>query len=772
MKKLRIIALITVSLVTLIIITLVSWLFQLDQKVKDGLAQKKFLPPTQYFSSSYLFETQVHPNKSLLLKTLFRKNYLQQTEDKVLQEGQFTTKNQENCLKDLPSGTTQEFPFTCLYLKTKPTLDPQLKGLGLQIALFDATENLQKVFSEKENVLTEATEIVLEPDLVAQYIEQKPIMQNYVPLGEIPTHCLNSVLSIEDAHFLEHSGISYTGFARAVLKNVILGRAAQGGSTITQQMVKNYFLTSEKTLKRKATELFMSFILESHANKDEILETYLNIIYLGQNGTFQIRGFGAAAQFYFQKPLNDLNLPECSLLAAVLNSPGLYDPFKKPENSLKRRKLVLDKMLELQKISETEYKEALEFPLPSNPQAQISETAPYYIDAVNKQIERLGIQAEGSDIYTGLNLEAQRFAQLSVQNGLGMLQKKLPAKINTMALESFLLSLNNKNQMIEAVVGGKSFKMTQFNRAIDSKRQVGSIFKPIVYLKAIEVGIENENRYNPLSAINDQPITFSYQNQKWTPENYGKKYYKDIPLFFALTNSLNVSTAKLGMELGLKSLIELAHRLGVESDLKEVPSLSLGSFEMLPIEVIKIYSTFAQMGLSSDPSFISSVVHPSGQIIYHFQPSQVQVVTPEAAAMLLGMLRQNNITGTGRAVQMSSIKTDSAGKTGTTSDYKDAWYAGVTPIKTVVTWVGFDNNQSHGLTGASGALPIWIQYLSSFAESASEKTFVWPDTVTLKKFNLEVPVEAETIKKSKESDNEDQMETKEFELIFRKDFTP
>ncbi|MEZ0392333.1 MAG: transglycosylase domain-containing protein [Pseudobdellovibrionaceae bacterium] len=715
-------------------------LYRFNQRIQEGLAQKRFLPPTEYYSATLDFSVDSSLLREDFKKILATRQYRQRDWEQKLFPGDYSENSIENCRGSLPAEFSAPSQ-TCLLFSVKETSDPELAQFPLQMAVFDSEDKLVATF--QGNPLQTSAKISLEPELVAQYLDGQPIMQSYKALGEIPTVCLNAVLAIEDSKFLEHSGFSFTGLARAFVANVFGGRFRQGGSTITQQLVKNYFLTSEKTLKRKLTELAMSVLLEAHSSKDEILETYLNVIYLGQNGPFQVRGYGAASQYYFNKPLEQLDLPQCSLMAAILNSPGLFDPFRKQENALKRRSLVLDRMTDLQMISKEEADQAKQVPLPFEKRITVTETAPYYLNAVSKEVEDMGLDLMGLKIFTGLSLKEQQAAQEAVRNSLSDLEVK-NAKIKALkekglTLEGALLSAHNDTGLISAIVGGRSYKLTQFNRAVDGHRQIGSIMKPFVYLTALLNSDEDKKIYDPMTILNDERFSHKYEGQTWTPENYGKKYYGQVPMVFALKNSLNAATVSLGLEVGVPKVIDTAKALGIQSEFKPVPSALLGSFELYPIEVLESYTSLARMGNHIQLSTLRGITDLKGQKIYLREVQSEQALPAEDVAVLVGMMKQTTLSGTARAISLSGFATPAAGKTGTTSDNKDAWFAGFTANQTTVVWVGYDNPTAHGLTGASGAVPLWIQFMKKVTPQNSTQDFPWPEKTEHKNVQVEEP---------------------------------
>ena len=448
---------------------------------------------------------------------------------------------------------------------------------------------------------------------------------------------------------------------------------------------------------------------------------------------FKSSVFPAASEYYFGKPIQSLELPECALMAAVLNSPGIFDPFAKPENAWKRRNLVLDKMVEHSFIRADEAEAAKKTSLPQRNSVNVSETAPYYIDAVQKEMNKLSIPPQGMHIFLGLDLQAQSTAQKTVHDQLAKLEQENKTvkglKEKGKSLEAVLVSADNLTGLIQAIVGGRGYKLTQFNRAVDGHRQVGSVMKPFVYLAALESMQASGKPYTPVSLLHDSRFTYQYQGQSWSPENYGKKYFADVPMYFALKSSLNCATASLGLEVGLGKIIAAAQAAGVESPLQEVPSLTLGAFELSPKEVLQIYSTLANLGQKRKLRTLRYVTNEFGGVVYESANSQESALPAEPTAQLVSMLKQTIASGTARAAYLQGFTLPAAGKTGTTSDYKDSWFSGFTPYLTTVVWVGYDDNTSHGLTGASGALPIWTTYMKSQAVQYPADDFVWPSSL-------------------------------------------
>lgn len=710
------------------------------------LESKKFLAPTEFYAAPRTFTARTLILSSELDNLFLKQGYRRRLYEQRLLAGDYFLGNHDECTARIQLALPDSEVQCLLWVNKNVAADKievSVNAMLLQKYTPEVADHLQQPDRIVSKVFTGTPfkEVALvngQAPLLAEYIGKDPLMQKTVTLGDVPPMCSNAIMAIEDNNFLEHGGVSYKGIFRALLKNITHGKTAQGGSTITQQLVKNYFLTSERTLKRKFNEFIMSLLLESRFSKDEILETYLNIIYMGQYGAFQIRGYGSAAQYYFNKELNSLNTEECALMAAIVNSPGMYNPFKKPANSKRRRQLVLDKMAELKFITKEEALKAGQQPLPSAPAALATETAPYYLDAVRKQLEQLQIPPEGMKIYTGLDLEAQQIAQDSLQSHLEKLETTnkhiMDLKSKGNSLEGIVLLADNKTGLVSVVVGGRNYRFTQFNRAIDGHRQIGSIMKPFVYLTALENSSPQGEPYTPTTLLKDEKFTTKYDRQSWSPDNYGNEYFGNVPMFFALKNSLNAATASLGLAVGLDKIVAVAKRMGMGSELKPLPAMTLGAFEMYPREVLQSYMTIASLGKKTPISFISKVVNANEQEVFTYSQAPEQVEDPAAVASLVSMMKQTLISGTARSVQQSGFLNPAAGKTGTTSDNKDAWFGGFTPYLTAIVWVGYDNNLSHRLTGANGPLPIWIDLMKKIATRYPSDDFAWPENI--EKINL------------------------------------
>lgn len=708
--------------------------FTLSEEFQNTLNSKAILTTTKYFASGTTFQPQQLVSLQQVREILKKLGYRERQAEQALTANDFIALTQSTQCQSV--AKIQIAPeFECLIWKNSD----QTTSL-----ITFKQDQIQEAYSGHPLVLTSSAET--NPILIAQYRNNEPLMQEEKKISDIPVQCLNAVIAIEDNDFLDHSGVSYTGLARAFIKNIIKMRKAQGGSTITQQLIKNYFLTPEKTLTRKAKELYMATKLESEWTKDEILQTYLNIIYMGQSGAFQIRGFAAASQSYFNKPLENLNLPECALLAAIINNPGMNHPWKKKEKSESRRNLVLSKMKELNLISEKEFNLAKAYPMPAVIENKATETAPYFFDAVRAQAKELNYDIDGNSFYTSLDLNAQDSAQKSLQQGIqSATENKTKLKLKKekgLDLQGVIMTAENTTGYVTAFVGGQSYKQTQFNRALNSQRQIGSLIKPIVYLSGLIYGLKDDKNVTPVTTLNDQYFEWIFDKKKWAPENYDKKYRGEIPYYFAMKESLNSPTAQVANQVGLENIIDTAHKIGLSTKMDTAPAISLGASTHYPIEVLQAYSTLANFGRYQKLSFIKKIINSNNEIIFTNKTEYEQKIDITKTAMLVGMMKETLNSGTAKSAKNFGFTAPAAGKTGTTSNGNDVWFSGFTPHLTTVVWLGFDQNISTSLTGASGAVPIWSQHMKLMSQKFNSKDFIddfiWPETTEKKEISSDL----------------------------------
>ena len=535
-----------------------------------------------------------------------------------------------------------------------------------------------------------------------------------VKLDEVPPVLIKTLIAVEDRKFYEHHGLDPRGIARALFANLRAADAVQGGSTVTQQLVKNFYLTSERSLRRKANEAIMALLLDAHYGKDEILEAYINEIYLGQDSNRAIHGFGLAAQHYFDRPLHELTESQAALLVGLVKGPSYYDPRRHPERALKRRNLVLSELAAQRVITTAEHLRAKAEPLEVTVRAPVG-TSPYpaFMSLVHRQLRQHysenDLRSEGLSIFTTLDPRVQRNAEHALATRLTALEKarRLPAG----SLEGAVVVTSTDHGEVLAVVGGRRTRYEGFNRALDAERPIGSLIKPVVYLAALS----RPEKYTLTTLLDDSPLLWKDHGAKdWEPQNYDKKFHGDVELRTALAESYNVAVARLGLNLGVPAVIDSARRLGVERKLPPYGSTLLGSIGLTPFEVTQMYQTLASGGFRTPLRSITEVMTPEGEQLKRYSLNVDQAVDPNAVFLLTTAMQHVVRSGTATGVtNFLPAELNVAGKTGTTDDLRDSWFAGFTGDKLAVVWVGHDDNRPTGLTGASGALTVWGQMMAT-----------------------------------------------------------
>lgn len=537
-----------------------------------------------------------------------------------------------------------------------------------------------------------------------------------VRVSDVPPLLIRTLMAVEDQNFDSHHGVSPKGIARAMWVNVSSGALEQGGSTLTQQLVKNFFLTRERTITRKLMELAMALVMELRYSKEEILEAYLNEIYLGQDGHRAIHGFGLASHYYFNRPIAELGAPQIALLVGMVRGPSYYDPWRHPERSRERRDTVLALMVDQQVIDAAQAAQIAQMPLGVGDRDQArSKFYPAYLDLVRRQLRRdyseEVLSSEGLQIFTGLDPAVQRAAEASLQETLAKIESDFKARGKPQqGLEGAVIVTRVDSGEVLAVVGGRNSRVAGFNRALDALRPVGSLMKPAVYLTALEDG-----RYTLLSPLDDGPVAYKGANgQVWRPRNYDREDHGMVRLHRALAQSYNQSTARLGLELGIERVVDTIHRLGVDREVPALPSVALGAVALSPIEVAGMYQTIASGGFSSPLSAIREVMDASGEPLTRYPVAVEQKVRQSAVYLLEYALKEVVSAGTARsASNRLPAGLVVAGKTGTTDDQRDSWFAGYSGDLLAVVWIGRDDNGVTALTGATGALPAWAGLMAA-----------------------------------------------------------
>ena len=553
-------------------------------------------------------------------------------------------------------------------------------------------------------------EFRLAPKLIAM-LESDNEDRLAIPLQNYPRLLIDALILTEDRRFYDHHGINPVGIIRALITNIRAGQTVQGGSTLTQQLVKNLFLSSERTITRKANEALMSLVLDWRYDKNRILETYLNEIYLGQNGDTQIHGFELASQFYFGRSIREISLDQIALLVGMVKGPSLYNPWRNPQNALERRNVVLKLMLEHKMIGDELYQLLSQRPLGVQQKGQISRKYPSFIQTLQADLRReLGehkiSSLLGARIFTTMDLKQQAQAENAVVNTVSQLQ----LKTKNPYLEGAMIVADYRVGEIRAVVGGLQTQYAGFNRALMAKRQIGSLVKPSIYLTALS----NPEQFRLNTPINNQPITINVKGSPpWQPRNYDKKYSGSVMLMDALARSLNIPTVNIGMKVGLSKVIDTQKAMGWDNvEIPKVPAMLLGAYTISPYDVTKLYQTIANQGGRIELTTVDTIADRQGNIIYQHDKTAKQVVPQEAAFQTLFAMQQTVERGTARSLQNDYADLRLAGKTGTTNDARDTWFVGIDGKNISTVWLGRDDNGETKLTGASGALQIYKDYLS------------------------------------------------------------
>ena len=578
----------------------------------------------------------------------------------------------------------------------------------------------------------------LDPVLIGKIYPTHNEDRVFVRLNEVPPVLIKALLAVEDRKFYDHHGVDFFAVMRALWADVRAGEMVQGGSTLTQQLVKNFFLTSERTLTRKIKEAIMAWLLEAHYDKNEILEAYCNEIYLGQFGKHAIHGFGRASWFYFRRPLSDLKLPEIALLVGLVRGPSYYDPRRQPKRALARRNQVLDILVSQGGATEKESKvaQALSLGVPAKASSGGLSFSPAFIDLVRRQLQRdyseQDLNSAGLQVFTTLDPLIQNQVVNALSERIDKLerQQRLPRD----SLEGAAIITSSDNGEVLAVAGGRDADFAGFNRALDAKRSIGSLVKPAVYLTALS----DPKQYTLATLLDDNPLSLKTSGREtWTPYNYDRVFHGNVPLRKALVHSYNVATVRLGMDVGVGRVLHTMARLGVVEHFRPYPSVLLGAVAMDPFQVTQMYQTFASGGFYTPLRAIREVLSVEGQRLRHYDVTVRQAVEPAPVFLLNRAMQDVMRYGTGASLY-SRIPGEwaVAGKTGTTDDLRDSWFAGFTGDRLAVVWLGRDDNRSTGLSGATGALQAWGDIMLRIGaqplrlEPPSGIEWAWTDPLT------------------------------------------
>ena len=569
----------------------------------------------------------------------------------------------------------------------------------------------------------------LEPEEVMLFFGPHRERRQLVSIDQVPQHVIHAVLAAEDHRFYTHKGLDPKGILRAIFTNLRHASIRQGGSTITQQLAKNYFLTPKRTFIRKLKELFMSLTIEVMYEKNEILEIYLNEIYLGQKASEAINGIGEASFFYFGKPVSNLSLAESATLAGLIRGPNHYSPYIDKNRCQKRRNTVLNAMYEQGWISDEELKIALPLPVEAIGYSSYGKKAPYFMDYLSEQLTLLyspkDLSSLGLSIYTTLDTQVQMAAENALKRGLDSLEKSNPELHRTdpqKQLQGAVIVMQPKTGYVLAMVGGRNYSASQFNRITQARRQPGSAFKPLVYLSGLD-------KFTPASMLSNESRIYEIDGKEWRPQNYEPMTEEHVRMRNALAKSMNLATVDLAMQVGIDHIISTVSKFGFSTPLKPYPSLALGSFEVIPLELARAYCPFAADGVLSYPLALKEVLDENDVVMERRHMSIKQVTTPEKAFIMSSLLQSVVENGTASSLKDMGITFPVAAKTGTTNDYRDAWFVGYTPDILALIWVGFDDGAPIYASGSKAALPIWAGLMNALPQYVSGGWFRMPPGV-------------------------------------------
>ena len=666
---------------------LISWLIYLDAQVRFKFEGKRWALPAEVYARSL----EIYNDKPLNLGNLeqelkllnFRKTKYPNS------PGSYAIKGSQVELYSQKHQSSQG-------LQAAAHIRFSLQG--------DVVQNLQALDQSKLDLYN------LPPLKIGGIYPRIKEQRELLPYQSFPPELITALLLTEDRDFKHHFGLSPFSIIRAAWANMKAGKVVQGGSTLTQQLVKNFYLSRERTWSRKINEAFMSLMLEAHYSKQDILETYMNDVFLGQAGELAIHGFGAASWFYFGKDISQCELQEFALLVALIKGPSFYNPRRHPERALKRRNLILSLLNDEEMISTETFKRLTQtnLSLVDKPK-QHSNRYPAFLDLVKRQLQSEyndeDLRTEGLQIYTTLNPQIQEQLEQAVEHKLPLLEQKNDSpKIQTAAIVTAV-----GTGEVLAILGDKHPQYKGFNRALDANRPIGSLIKPAIYLTALM----QPERYHLATPLSDQAFRIEFENGEiWEPQNFDHQDHGEVPLYQALAHSYNLSSARLGIELGIEAVHNTLEKLGVTKKLNPYPSLFLGAQALTPFEVSQLFQTIASNGFKIKQRAIREVTNAQGLSLSRYPFTIKQEISPEAAYLLQHALQEVMQTGTGRSAYWQLPKALLvAGKTGTTNENRDSWFAGFSGDYLAVVWVGRDDNGPTKLTGSSGALIVWSDFI-------------------------------------------------------------
>ncbi|PHM70152.1 bifunctional glycosyl transferase/transpeptidase [Xenorhabdus sp. KJ12.1] len=665
--------------------------FYLDGKIRHRIDGRVWQLPAAVYGRMVNLEPGMNYSKAEMIRLLEGMQYRQVT--KTTRAGEFVVRgNSIEMLRrpfDFPDGKEGQ-------IQARLTFDNN------QLTSIENMEN-QRQFGFFR----------LDPKLITMMQSANGEQRLFVPRSGFPDLLVQTLLETEDRYFYEHGGIRPLSIARAALENLLAGRAVQGGSTLTQQLVKNLFLTNKRTFSRKANEALMSVLLEARYSKDRILELYLNEVFLGQSGDEEIRGFPLASLYYFGRPIDELSLDQQALLVGMVKGASYYNPWRNPKSALERRNVVL-KILQNRKVIDQELYDLLSArPLGVKPKSDVIAPQPAFMQMVRQELrEKLGDKIDdlsGVKIFTTLDPVAQDAAENAIENGIAALRKDKNRPVPN--LEGAMVVVDRFSGEVRAMVGGSQPQYPGFNRAMDARRLIGSLAKPATYLTALS----EPDKYRLNTWLADEPISIPQAGGKpWEPRNFSRNFSERVMLVDALARSINIPTVNLGLDVGLDHIANTLVLLGIPAkEIQKVPAMLLGGINLTPMEMAQEFQTIASGGNRAKLSALRSIIAEDGTVVYQSYPQAERAVPAQAAYLTLYGMQQVVARGTGRSLTGKYGKYNLAGKTGTTNELRDTWFAGIDGKEVAIVWAGLDNNKPTRLTGATGALKIYERYLAN-----------------------------------------------------------
>jgi len=692
--------------------------YSLSRDMEQRFSGRKWSVPSRVYSDSTLLYPGRKTNAPLFFEKLKRLGYRRVHHDGALQKGDMRVRG------------------ASLGLFLKDLRLPSMKRNGFPVEIRFKQEAIQSISHLETGEPIPLLE--LEPEELMRFFGPEREQRQLISIAQVPEHVRLAFLAAEDTRFYHHHGLDPWGILRALCVNIRHGALRQGGSTITQQLAKNYFLTPEKTFSRKLKEMLMAVLMERMFEKDEILEIYLNEIYFGQKGSVAVNGLGEASYFYFGKPVEELRPDEAAIVAGMVRAPNLYSPYVDRERCRARRDQVLNTLVSLDWLSADDVQKAKEKPVEPIGFQSYKNKAPYFIDYLSRQMETLysaeDLASLGISIFTTLDTEVQRAAGRALSNGLERLEKADPTLRRKEAgkkLQGAVLVLQPKTGYILAMVGGREYSVSQFNRVTQAERQPGSAFKPFVFLAGLDHG------FHPASPLSNVTKTYKLGGKTWRPKNHTSLASERLPFRTALARSCNAATVDLAMKIGVEEVIRISSKFEFSTPLKPVPSIALGAMELVPLELARAYCAFAADGMLPHPLSLKDVVDENGAILERRHMTVKRVTSPAKAFLMSSLLRSVVLEGTAHSLKRLGPAHPMAGKTGTTDDSRDAWFVGYTPDILALVWVGFDDGSSMHGTGASAALPIWAELMNHIPQHLSGRWFRMPPGVLKKEICAE-----------------------------------